>query len=76
MFSYNSKFYQTVSQILDCIVLSFLWIVSSLPIITIGASTTALYYAVDKVIRREEGNVYFQGIQPGFVYEGLTVRLF
>ena len=58
MFSYNSKFYQTVSQILDCIALSFLWIVSSLPIITIGASTTALYYAVDKVIRREEGGIW------------------
>jgi len=28
------------------------------------------------VIRRENGNAYFQGIQPGFVYEGMTVRLF
>lgn len=58
MFSYNSKFYQTVTQIIDCVILSLLWIVFSLPVITIGASTTALYHTVDKVIRREEGHIW------------------
>lgn len=58
MLSYNSKFYQIVTQIIDCAALSLLWIVFSLPVITIGASTTALYHAVDKVIRREDGSIW------------------
>jgi len=58
MFSYNGKFAQTVNQILDCLYLSFLWIVASLPIITIGAATTALYSSVDKVFRKEEGGIW------------------
>lgn len=58
MFSYNSKFSQTVNQIVDCFFLSMLWIVFSLPVITIGASTTALYHAVDKVFRKEEGHLF------------------
>ncbi len=58
MFSYDSKFAQTVNQILDCLFLSLLWVVSSLPVITIGASTTALYATVDKVFRREEGSIW------------------
>ncbi len=58
MFSYDSKFAQTVNQIMDCLLLTLLWVVSSLPVITIGASTTALYATVDKVFRREEGSIW------------------
>lgn len=58
MFSYNSKFNQTINLILDCIFLSLLWIVSSLPIVTIGAASTALYHTVDAVFRKEEGGVW------------------
>ncbi len=58
MFSYNSKFSQTVNQIIDCFFLTLLWLVSSLPVITIGASTTALYATIDKVFRREEGGIW------------------
>ncbi len=58
MFSYDSKFSQTVNQIIDCVFLSLLWTLSSLPVITIGASTTALYATVDKVFRREEGSIW------------------
>lgn len=58
MFSYNSRFTQIANQIIDCFFLSFIWLLSSLPIITIGASTTALYHTVDKVLRREEGGIW------------------
>ena len=58
MFSYNSKFSQTVNQIIDCFALSLLWILTSLPLVTIGASTTALYHTVDRVFRREEGGIW------------------
>lgn len=58
LFSFNSKLYDKISQILDCIFLSILWVISSLPLITIGGSTVALYHSVHKVIRKEEGRVW------------------
>lgn len=41
----------------DIITLHILWVVFSLPLITIGASTTALYYSCMKRIRTHEGYV-------------------
>jgi uncharacterized membrane protein YesL len=58
MFSYNSRFSQIVNSIIDYFFLSLLWLLSSLPVITIGASTTALYATVDKVLRREESSIW------------------
>ena len=72
IFSYDNKFFQTLNLILDVVALSLIWTISSLPIITIGASTTALYHTVDKVFRREEGGLVegilacvFPGFQAG-----------
>lgn len=39
----------------ELIILSLLWIVCSLPIVTIGASSTALYYATVKSVRKDRG---------------------
>ena len=53
----------------ECMLLSILWVVTSLPVITIGASTTALYYAVVKVIRNNEGYVwgeFWNGFRTNF----------
>jgi uncharacterized membrane protein YesL len=44
-----------MSKACDVIVLSLVWIVLCIPIVTIGPSNTAMYYAVVKVIRRERG---------------------
>ena len=45
-----------MSRIADCILLSILWFVFSLPVITAGAATSALYYCVIKVLREDQGN--------------------
>ena len=38
--------------------LSVLWVISSLPLITIGAASSALYYAVVKAILNDEGTAW------------------
>lgn len=38
------------------IALSCLWFLGCIPIVTVGTSTTALYYAVIKSVRREQGS--------------------
>lgn len=42
----------------DIFILNVLWIICSLPIFTMGASTTALYYALMKRQRRDESYVH------------------
>ena len=54
-FSVDSPLYRFLSRVLDILKLNFLWILGSLPVFTIGASTTALYYTVHKSIRGDRG---------------------
>ena len=49
MFGIDSKFYEVVSRISDLVVINLLFVLCSLPIITIGASTTALYGVTNKM---------------------------
>lgn len=58
LFKYDSPLVQTCSKIVDCICLSILWLATSLPVLTIGASTTALYYAVNIGIRYDKGGIW------------------
>lgn len=57
LFNMNSGFFKFVSRFLDVLYLNLLWIIFSLPIITIGASTTAVYYVTQKMVDDEEGYV-------------------
>lgn len=69
LFHYDGFVVQTANRITDCICLSLLWLVSSLPLVTIGAATTALYYAMNKCVRRSEGSVwktYWQAFRANF----------
>ena len=57
LFSYDSAFSRFLYFVADLVTLHILWIIYSLPIFTIGASTTALYYSCMKRIRTGEGYV-------------------
>lgn len=57
LFSVENKFFKMVSKLIDLVVLNILWIVLSLPVITMGAATSALYYVVLKMVNDEEGYV-------------------
>ena len=49
--------------------LNILWLICSIPIITIGASSTALYYTCLKIVRGEEKNItakFFQSFKENF----------
>ena len=42
----------------DMIALNLLWFIFSIPIFTVGASTTALFYVLGKKIRNEDGYIW------------------
>ena len=46
-----------LSRVFDVCCLSLLWIICSLPIVTIGASTTALHAAMQKICRDETSSM-------------------
>lgn len=58
LFSYDNKFFQFVSKLVDVFCVSMLWAVACIPVFTIGASSTALYYTVNKVIHHERGYLW------------------
>lgn len=58
LFAIDSPFVTFAIKIFDCMVLSVLWVVFSLPIITMGASTAALYSSVYNYIRKDRGNLW------------------
>ena len=58
IFSYDGSFIRILEKICDLMLLHFFWIISSIPIITIGASTTALMAISMKSVRGEDGYVF------------------
>lgn len=58
MFDINGKFFRTLSKAGDFVILSLLALVCSLPVITLGTSLTAVYYAALKMAKDEEGYVW------------------
>ena len=64
-FRYDGTAFRFLSKICDLIILNLLWIFTSLPLVTIGASTAALYTITLKMVRGEEGYI-FKGFFTAF----------
>ena len=82
LFDLNNPFFSFLSKVADVIILSCLWFVCCLPIITIGPATSALYYVTLKLARKEDVQVtscFFKGFKNNFkqgvVYSFLFVIL-
>lgn len=72
LFSINSPLWNLSYKALNFLWLSILWLIGSLPIVTIGASTSALYSVTLKYVRNEEGyltasffNAFRQNLKQG-----------
>ena len=69
-FRLDSPIMQGLSRLSDLVILSFVWFVCCMPIVTIGASNTAMYYVAMKIVRDEEDvkviPTFFQGFKSNF----------
>ena len=54
IFNPENKFWQTLDHLADLLILSLLWLLCSLPLVTAGAATTALYDAAAHCLRGPE----------------------
>lgn len=57
-FSLDSKFFTVSGKIVDMMVLSLLWLVLCLPVLTVIPASIALYYTAAKVLRKGTGSVF------------------
>lgn len=58
MFNYDNKVFEFINRVVDTMFAALLWVLFSIPVITIGASTTAFYETVHKVLRQNKGYIF------------------
>ncbi len=78
LFNLENPVFSFLSKACDVIILSLIWIVLCIPIVTIGPNNTAMYYAVVKVVRRERGYLlreFFKSFKLNFK-KGLIIGVF
>ena len=77
IFNVNNPFWTFMGKLVDVVVLHFIWIVCSIPIVTFGPATTALYYALLKDTR-DEGSHYVRDFFKSFkqnLKQGIIIGL-
>ncbi len=68
-FNYDNPVWRFIGKFFDVMILNFLWVLCSIPIVTMGASTTAVYYVTLKLVRDEEGSTiksFFKSFRENF----------
>ena len=68
-FSLDSKFMQAMSRVADLIVLNVIYLVTCLPVVTIGAASTAMYTVCFRLGTAREGSLvkdYFRAFRDEF----------
>ena len=69
LFNPDNKFFAFMGKVADLMILNLLCIVCCLPIVTAGASITALYYVTLKIARNEETYIargFFHSFKENF----------
>lgn len=58
LFSMKGPFARFMNLLWDLICISIAWFLCSIPVVTVGAASTAAYYAAAKVIRHHAGHIF------------------
>lgn len=69
LFSVDNPVMQFINKLVCSVYLNLLWFACCLPVVTVGASTTALFYVTLKVAKNEEGNLtkaFFHSFSENF----------
>ncbi len=75
IFSLDGSFVKVMSLVADIIILSVLFFITSIPVVTIGPSSTALYYVMTRRIYDKEAYIfrdYFKSFKLNFIQSFLT----
>ena len=75
---FNSRFFDSISKITDMLIIGFYFLVCSIPLFTMGASLTALYYAIHKCVFKGRGYTleFFHSFKENFKQSTLSWLIF
>lgn len=79
IFSADGAFSRFMNFLWDLILLSILWLVCSLPLVTLCASSTAAYYTAAKVLRHQNGTViseFFRAFKLNFKQSAVCTLIY
>lgn len=68
-FNMDGPFFTVINRLGDLILLNILWLICCIPVVTIGASTTALYFETMKLAENNEGYIaknFFRSFKQNF----------
>ncbi|MDY3918306.1 MAG: YesL family protein [Candidatus Limivivens sp.] len=69
IFNMDNKFFVFMGHVADLMILNVVFIICCIPIVTIGASTTAMFYVTLKIVRGEESYIvrsFFKSFKENF----------
>ena len=69
LFNLDNPVWNFMGKVADLVILNLLALICSIPIVTIGASWTAMYYVTIRIVRKEEGYVirdFFRSFKENF----------
>ncbi len=78
-FNPDGSVMRALSKIADLAILNIMWLICSIPVITMGAATTALYYVTIKMAKNQEGylvRVFFKAFKDNFKKSTIVWMLF
>ena len=77
LFSLDNPVIALMARVADIVVLNLLWLLCCIPIVTIGTSTTALYYVTLKMVKNEDSGIlrsFFHAIKDN-LKQGILLTL-
>ena len=82
LLGYDNKFFDALGKITDIVILNFLCILFSIPLITIGTSITSTYYVAMKIMKGEEPYIlksfmksFKENLKPGIIIWSIFIVL-
>lgn len=69
LFNLDNPVWNFMGKVADLVILNLLALICSIPIVTIGASWTAMYFVTIRIVRKEEGYVirdFFRSFKENF----------
>ena len=69
LFNYDNPIWRFIGKFWDLLIVHILWFVCCIPIVTAGASTTALYYVTLRLVRDDDGYTirsFFKSFKENF----------
>lgn len=79
LFRFDGPFFKYGTLLCDLMILSILWCVCSLPLITMGPASAALYYVTTRLISAHEGYVtkdFFKSFAGNLIQAGIAGIIF